>query len=443
MARWHHQLLLFGVLAWQDVLGQVTNYPPPVKKTRWCSVPNYRYYRFTPTKVRGYAPSDTLLCTLPTGKPDTCLCSSPSVCKSGYCIPAPNGASYCQYPIVQLAEVEFWRSSRRVNTDVIPEHSHSAFRILNSADVPRVWGVWELIFYSDTECKQPLVGGTPIASSQRERGFGHSVDWTAQNGSHHTSRTYWQDTQEPPLERFELHGQAKYAFDSDLTTNWWPTCENPCRAGSQWVGLNYSAPVTSGVKCVMVTQDKDRDYASFSLTVQGYHHAKGIWETFSVFKAATWNWGGVWEKLSIPQGVSFITSTAHARTMDHQVATSSIDLVGKVIDYDFGVETEIDSWRWATAEEPTENIRGPRDDRRHHDGFTCDRDGMCPRDPVQWTLEGSLDKVDWVMLQKQDTDFPTTEFRKRFVPFQPVIHEVALSIEDIWPDGSSQCAARR
>lgn len=435
--------LLLKALLWHAglvrlLLGQVTNYPPPVKRTQWCSVPNYRYYRFTPTKVRGYAPSDTLLCTLPTGKPDTCLCLQPSDCKSEYCVPEASGASYCSYPIVQVAEVEFWRSSVRVNTDVIPEHSHSAFRIMNSADVPRVWGVWELIFYSDTKCTQPLtVVGTPIASSQRERGFGHSVDWTAQNGSHHTDRTYWQATQEPPLERFELHGQAKFAFDGDLRTNWWPTCENPCRAGSQWIGLNYSTPVTGGVKCVRITQDKDRDYASFSLTVQGFNHVTRIWETFSVFKAATWNWGGVWEKLSIPQGVAFIASTAHARTMDHDVHTSSLDLVGKYIDYDFGVETEIDSWRWATAEEPSENIA------RQHDGFTCDRDGMCPRDPLRWTLEGSLDRMNWVMLQNQDTDFATTEFRKRFIPFQPVLHEVALSIVDIWPDGNSQCAARR
>lgn len=419
-----------------QVLSQTTNYPDVVKRSQWCAVPNYRYYRFTPTKVRGYAPSDTLHCGLQHGKPDGCICTDHSKCLSGYCVLTDTGASYCNSPIVQLSEVEFWRSSQRVNTDVIDEHSHTAFRIMNMADVPRVWGIWELYFYSDTNCTQRIMGGNPIASSSRVRGFGHSVDWTAQNGSHDTARTYWQATQEPPLEHFALHGPVQFAFDGDLTTNWWPTCENPCRAGSEWVGLDFGTPVPGGVKCVMVTQDKDRDYASFSIAVQGLRHGGG-WETFATFKAATWNWGGVWEKLSIPQGVAFVHSTSHGRTMDHDQNTSSVDLVGKPIDYDFGVETEIDAWRWATAEEPTENVQ------RHHDGFTCDRDGLCPRDPVQWTLEGSLDFYNWVMLQKQDTDFPTTTFRKRFVPFQPVLHQVSLGITDIWPDGSSQCAARR
>merc|ERR1711865_1161162 len=130
-------------------------------------------------------------------------------------------------------------------------------------------------------------------------------------------------------------------------------------------------------------------------------------------------------------------SVGHARTMDFDLNSSVVEMVDAYLDYDFGVETEIDSWRWATAEEPSENTA------RQHDGFTCDRDGMCPRDPLRWTLEGSLDRMNWVMLQNQDTDFATTEFRKRFIPFQPVLHEVALSIVDIWPDGNSQCAARR
>ena len=132
----------------------------------WCSVPNYRYYRFTPTKVRGFAPSDTLTCGLSEGKPDGCICRSADVCLSRYCVPAPSGASYCNSPIVQIAEVEFWRMSKRVNTDVIDEHSHSAFRIMNAADVPRVWGVWELNFYSDTECTQKVHGELPDNSSQ-------------------------------------------------------------------------------------------------------------------------------------------------------------------------------------------------------------------------------------------------------------------------------------
>jgi len=439
--------LLLGHSGWLlQVLSQDSNYAPVIKKTQWCSVPNYRYYRFTPTKVRGYAPSDTLHCGLSKGKPDGCICTTSDECLAKYCIPVATGASYCTSPISQISEVEFWRASKRVNTDVVPEHSHSAFRLVNAADVPRTWGVWELEFYNDTQCTQRLPGGTPISSSHRARGFGHSIQ------SHDTARTYWQSTHEPLTpdpeqgERFELHGPAKFAFDGDLTTNWWPTCENPCRAGSEWIGLDYGAQVPGGVKCVKVVQDKDRDYAAFSITVQGLRR-QGLshsWETFSTFKAATWNWGGVWEKLSIPQGVAFVTSVAHARTMDHDVNTSSVDLVGETLEYDFGVETEIDEWRWATAEEPTENVRGVSGrDAKEHDGHTCDRDGMCPRDPVRWTLQGSLDRVTWVMLQNQATDFATTEFRKSYVPFQSVLHQVPLSIKDIWPDGSSQCAARR
>merc|ERR1712232_524058 len=187
-------------------------------------------------------------------------------------------------------------------------------------------------------------------------------------------------------------------------------------------------------KCVRIVQDKDRDYASFSLVVQGRRGNE--WETFSKFNAATWDWGGVWEQLSVPQGVAFVASTAHARLLDFDVNSSAVELVGTSFDFDFGVETELDSWRWATAEEPTENIA------RTHDGYTCDRDGHCPRDPVQWTLEGSLDTLNWVTLQDQSYDFPVTIHRKRWIPLQSVQHKVSLSIEDMWPDGRSKCVAR-
>merc|ERR1712048_1027798 len=97
------------------------------------------------------------------------------------------------------------------------------------------------------------------------------------------------------------------------------------------------------MKCVKIVQDKDRDYASFSLVVQGRRGQE--WETFSKFNAATWEWGGVWEQLSVPQGVAFVASIAHARLMDFTLNSSAVELVRTSFDFDFGVETEIDAWR--------------------------------------------------------------------------------------------------
>eukprot|EP00928_Gymnodinium_smaydae_P062260 TRINITY_DN46167_c0_g1_i1.p2 TRINITY_DN46167_c0_g1~~TRINITY_DN46167_c0_g1_i1.p2 ORF type:complete len:451 (+),score=81.66 TRINITY_DN46167_c0_g1_i1:80-1432(+) len=412
------------------------NYPPPQARSLWCSVPNYRHYRFTPQKARGFAPSDTLSCALATGKPDGCFCISADECRAGFCIPNALGAGECRYPVVQLAEIEFWRKGQRVNTAKVPDDEHSAFRVVNGVDVPQTWGVWELEFYTDTTCTTRLLGGTPIASSERARGFGHSVDHTAPRGLHNTARTYWQATQEAPHERFELHGPAAFAFDGREVTNWWAACENPCRARTEWLGLSFGS-IVPGVKCVRILQDKDRDYASFSLTLQGQRENASSWDTFAKFNAATWEWGGVWEKLSVPQGVAFNASIAHARLLDFELNSSVIELVGTSFDFDFGVETEIDAFRWATTDEPTENTG------RDHDGYACDRDGLCPRDPVRWTLQGSLDGLSWVKLLSQDTDYPVTIYRRRWLPFLSVRHRVSLSITDIWPGGGGQCAARR
>ena len=54
--------------------------------------------------------------------------------------------------MVQVAEVEFWRSSSRVNTAKVLDDSHDAFRVMNGVDVSQVWGIWELEFYEDTLC---------------------------------------------------------------------------------------------------------------------------------------------------------------------------------------------------------------------------------------------------------------------------------------------------
>lgn len=429
-------LLAFMVV--QEMAAQTANpnYPEPLARPMWCAVPNYRFYRVTPTKARGFANSDSSQCSLTEGKPDDCQCGSSDECRSEYCVPNEHGVGMCTYPIIQVAEVEFWRAGRKIDTAKIADDHHDAFRVRNGVDVQRVWGIWELEFYHDTQCTNRISGGTAIASSERMRGFGHSIDHTAPLGLHDTARTYWQATHEPPLEQFELHGPSRFAFDGDIRTNWWPTCENPCRARTEWLGLDFGAIVPGGMKCVRIMQDKDRDYAAFHLIVEA-HQRNGTWDPFAAFNAATWNHGGVWETLSIPQGVSFHIGRAHGYTMDLDLNSSVVQLVGQSLDYDFGVETEIDSWRWATAEEPTENTD------MEHDGFTCDRDGYCPRDIVQWTLEGSLDNITWQTLQTQDTTYPVSVYRKRFVPFQSVLHRVSLSIEDIWPDGRGRCASRR
>lgn len=87
------------------------NYPPPVSRPTWCEVPNYRYYRFVPSVVRGYrpnAPDDPLSCGAATGQADGCVCGAPDECRSEYCVPDPAmGVGYCLYPIVQIAEVDW------------------------------------------------------------------------------------------------------------------------------------------------------------------------------------------------------------------------------------------------------------------------------------------------------------------------------------------------
>eukprot|EP00930_Biecheleria_cincta_P004749 TRINITY_DN105683_c0_g1_i1.p1 TRINITY_DN105683_c0_g1~~TRINITY_DN105683_c0_g1_i1.p1 ORF type:complete len:436 (+),score=44.03 TRINITY_DN105683_c0_g1_i1:50-1357(+) len=412
-------------------------YAAPVASETWCSVPNYRYYRWTPTKARGYQQSDTLTCALTTGKPDGCFCLSYAECRSGYCVPDALGAGFCTYPIAQVAEIEFWRHSAPVRTRKVADNIFNAFRVVNNADVPQTWGVWELQFYTDTSCSTPLASGSAISSSARANGFGHSVDHTAPMGLHNTDRTFWQSRPFAPHMSFERHGPVAYAFDGDVTTNWWPNCRNPCRARTEWLGLEFPGAVQNGVKCLRILQDKDKDYASFSLTLEGRHSSIGSWHKMTTFNAATRPYGGIWEQLSVPQGVSFPASVAHARALDGDLNSTVVELLGTPLEFDFGVETEIDEWRWATAQEPSENSS------RIHDGRTCELDGLCPRDPLRWTLEGSSDRSTWVMLHSQASDYSTLLYRQTFVSLQPVYHKVSLSITDIWPDGRGHCAARR
>jgi len=416
------------------------NYPEPLSRPVWCGVANYRYYRFTVSTVRGFHSTgarDVLQCGLASNNADGCICTVPADCRSSYCVPDVNtGLGYCMYPIVQVAEVEFWRRGQKVNTNKVQDDAHDGFRIVNAMDVSQTWGVYELEFFSDTSCSNRMLGGTAIASSARPRGFGHSIDHTAPNGSHATARTKWQDTFQPPLEGFELHGLVEFAFDGDETTNWWPTCENPCRAGSEWLGLDFGAVQPLGVRCVRMLQDKDYDYASFSLTLQGHRPGSG-WETLTTFNAATWNYAGVWTQMSVPQGVAYPGSVAHAYLTDDDLNSSAVEIVGTPFLFDFGVEVEIDSWRWATAIEPVDN------NDREHDGFTCDRHGRCPKDPIRWTLDGSLDGVTWQSLQDQSTDFKTTRYRRSFIEMQPLLYRPSLSVQDLWPDGRGTCAHRR
>mmetsp|Transcript_26563 Transcript_26563/g.61835 ORF Transcript_26563/g.61835 Transcript_26563/m.61835 type:complete len:426 (+) Transcript_26563:44-1321(+) len=416
------------LLSW----GCVAQYPTAVQEEVWCQVPNYRYYRWTATKARGYPASDSFTCS-ETLKPDDCFCLDYTECFSGYCIPDQLGATYCTFPIFQLAEIEFWRHGQAIPTRKKVDAQYDAYRIVNAMDVPQTWGIWELEFYSNTNCSTLLTGGVAIASSSLARGFGHSVDHTAPLGSQDTPRTYWQSSPFADPTDFNLHGPAPYAFDGNTTTNWWADCRNPCGAGTQWLGLNFSAPTP--VKCVRILQDKDQDYASFSLALEG--HNAGNWSRITTFNAGTRAYGGVWEELSVPQGVAFVSSVSHARALDGNLNSSVVELTNTQLEFDFGVETEIDAYRWATACEPGDRNFGL------HDGRTCDYDGLCPRDPVQWTLQGSVNRSTWVTLHSQATDYLTTIYRKSFVSLLPVHHRVYLTVDDIWPDGRGQCAARR
>ena len=51
------------------------------------------------------------------------------------------------------------------------------------------------------------------------------------SSSKDTARTYWQSRPYDPPQTFELHGPSMYAFDGNITTNWWADC-NPCPAGT-------------------------------------------------------------------------------------------------------------------------------------------------------------------------------------------------------------------
>ncbi|CAK9117597.1 unnamed protein product [Durusdinium trenchii] len=420
-----------ALAAWAFLPPVLGNYPAITPEEVWCTVPNYRYYRWTVIKARGYPISESLDCSY-SPKPDGCSCSVSSECLSGYCI----GGTNCSYPIYQVAELEFYRGGSKVNTQKVNDTEFDAYRVVNMNEIPQTWGIWELEFYSDTSCSTLINGnGTVISSSAMAAGFGHSIDHTAPLGLHDTPRTYWQSRPFDPPMTFDLHGPAMYAFDGNLTTNWWADCR-PCAAQSQWLGLSFAE--AQKVKCIRVVQDKDHDYASFSLGLEARNISTGSWVHVTTFNAATWAYGGVWEQLVVPQGVAFLSDLSHARALDGDLSSTVVDLVGVAMEFDFGVETELDAFRFATALEPS-------DDRQvTHDGVACHLDGRCFRDPVQWTLEGSLDRSTWVVVQAQNaSDYLTPIYRRTWVGLQRLTHLVSLDITDIWPDGRGTCAVRR
>ena len=49
--------------------------------------------------------------------------------------------------------------------------------------------------------------------------------------SQDTARTSWQSRPYDPPQTFDLHGPAMYAFDDNITTNWYANCR-PCPAGT-------------------------------------------------------------------------------------------------------------------------------------------------------------------------------------------------------------------
>ena len=70
--------------------------------------------------------------------------------------------------------------------------------------------------------------------------------------------------------------------------------------------------------------------------------------------------------------------------VDGSLTTKWLDFNQGLLIFDFGSATTIDGYRWATANDATE------------------------RDPVRWTLEGSNDETNWVLVDERvDADFPT------------------------------------
>eukprot|EP00434_Breviolum_minutum_P015763 symbB.v1.2.013888.t1/scaffold997.1/size145858/7 len=64
----------------RSVLGY---YPPVTAETVWCAVPNYRYYRWTVTKARGFTEKGTVTPCTSSPKADGCTCADYTDCMSG------------------------------------------------------------------------------------------------------------------------------------------------------------------------------------------------------------------------------------------------------------------------------------------------------------------------------------------------------------------------
>ena len=70
--------------------------------------------------------------------------------------------------------------------------------------------------------------------------------------------------------------------------------------------------------------------------------------------------------------------------VDGSLTTKWLDFNQGPLIFDFGSAATVDGYRWATANDATE------------------------RDPVRWTLEGSDDETNWVLVDERvDADFPT------------------------------------
>ena len=81
--------------------------------------------------------------------------------------------------------------------------------------------------------------------------------------------------------------------------------------------------------------------------------------------------------------------------VDGSLGTKWLDFNKGALIFDFGSPEEIDSYRWATANDAEE------------------------RDPVRWTLEGSDNATSWTLLEDQTAaDYPVTLSRQTYLPVE-------------------------
>jgi hypothetical protein len=207
------------------------------------------------------------------------------------------------------------------------------------------------------------------------------------------------------------------------------------------------------VECVQVLQYDDAAYFSSAVVLEAFNASgSGRWEEWY-----EWEGRDVDSILVLPPGTLASAGTqpgpdVSQQLLDHDFKThwtgynagaiwgvdSQPNATHSVV-LNFGVAVAVDGYRWATA-------------ATHRDVAPCDVTGPCPRDPVRWTLEGSIDGWNWRVLSDQwgstggmplrFEDYPATHDRYRWTPVFDVRHLMDnVAAGDVADRG--QCLSRR